>query len=148
MDAVSDRDFIVEFLSNSSLMMTHLSRFAEEIILWSTDEFKFIELDDAFSTGSSIMPQKKNPDMAELIRGKTGRVYGNLMGLLTVLKGTPLTYNKDMQEDKEGMFDTVQTILGSLKIFEGMVRTMTVNTERLHSAVHLTFRMRQNLRIT
>ncbi len=139
MDAVSDRDFIVEFLSNSSLLMAHLSRFAEEIILWSTDEFKFIELDDAFSTGSSIMPQKKNPDMAELIRGKTGRVYGNLMGLLTVLKGTPLTYNKDMQEDKEGMFDTMHTILGSLKIFEGMVRTMTVNTERLHKAVHSDF---------
>lgn len=139
MDAVSDRDFIVEFLSNSSLLMTHLSRFAEEIIIWSTDEFKFIELDDAFSTGSSIMPQKKNPDMAELIRGKTGRVYGNLIGLLTVLKGTPLTYNKDMQEDKEGMFDTVHTILGALKIFEGMVRTMTVNTERLHQAVHSDF---------
>lgn len=139
MDAVSDRDFIVEFLSNSSLVMTHLSRFAEEIIIWSTDEFKFIELDDAFSTGSSIMPQKKNPDMAELIRGKTGRVYGNLMGLLTVLKGTPLTYNKDMQEDKEGMFDTVHTIIGALKIFEGMVRTMTVNTERLHAAVHSDF---------
>ncbi|MCG7436475.1 argininosuccinate lyase [Lysinibacillus sp. FSL R5-0849] len=139
MDAVSDRDFIVEFLSNASLLMAHLSRFAEEIILWSTDEFKFIELDDAFSTGSSIMPQKKNPDMAELIRGKTGRVYGNLMGLLTVLKGTPLTYNKDMQEDKEGMFDTVHTILGSLKIFEGMVRTMTVNKERLQQAVHADF---------
>ncbi|HWK23835.1 MAG TPA: argininosuccinate lyase [Ureibacillus sp.] len=139
MDAVSDRDFIVEFLANSSLLMTHLSRFAEEIIIWSTDEFKFIELDDAFSTGSSIMPQKKNPDMAELIRGKTGRVYGNLMGLLTVLKGTPLTYNKDMQEDKEGMFDTVHTILGALKIFEGMVRTMSVNTVRLHQAVHSDF---------
>ena len=139
MDAVSDRDFVVEFLSNSSLLMTHLSRFAEEIIIWSTDEFKFIELDDAFSTGSSIMPQKKNPDMAELIRGKTGRVFGNLMGLLTVLKGTPLTYNKDMQEDKEGMFDTVHTILGALKIFEGMVRTMTVKTERLHQAVHSDF---------
>ncbi|RHW38382.1 argininosuccinate lyase [Lysinibacillus yapensis] len=139
MDAVSDRDFIVEFLSNSSLLMTHLSRFAEEIIIWSTDEFKFIELDDAFSTGSSIMPQKKNPDMAELIRGKTGRVYGNLMGLLTVLKGTPLTYNKDMQEDKEGMFDTVHTIIGALKIFEGMVRTMTVNVKRLHQAVHSDF---------
>lgn len=139
MDAVSDRDFIVEFLANASLLMTHLSRFAEEIIIWSTDEFKFIELDDAFSTGSSIMPQKKNPDMAELIRGKTGRVYGNLIGLLTVLKGTPLTYNKDMQEDKEGMFDTVHTILGALKIFEGMVRTMTVNTERLNAAVHSDF---------
>lgn len=139
MDAVSDRDFVVEFLANSSLLMTHLSRFAEEIILWSTDEFKFIELDDAFSTGSSIMPQKKNPDMAELIRGKAGRVFGNLMGLLTVLKGTPLTYNKDMQEDKEGMFDTVHTIVGALKIFEGMVRTMTVNSQRLHDAVHSDF---------
>jgi argininosuccinate lyase len=139
MDAVSDRDFIVEFLSNASLLMTHLSRFAEEIIIWSTDEFKFIELSDAFSTGSSIMPQKKNPDMAELIRGKTGRVYGNLIGLLTVLKGTPLTYNKDMQEDKEGMFDTLETIVGSLKIFEGMVRTMNVNTKRLHDAVHSDF---------
>ena len=139
MDAVSDRDFIVEFLSNASLLMTHLSRFAEEIIIWSTDEFKFIELSDAFSTGSSIMPQKKNPDMAELIRGKTGRVYGNLIGLLTVLKGTPLTYNKDMQEDKEGMFDTLETILGSLKIFEGMVRTMKVNSKRLHEAVHSDF---------
>jgi argininosuccinate lyase len=139
MDAVSDRDFIVEFLSNASLVMMHLSRFAEEIILWSSQEFQFIELDDAFATGSSIMPQKKNPDMAELIRGKTGRVYGNLFSLLTTLKGLPLSYNKDMQEDKEGMFDTVQTLLGSLKIFEGMVRTMTVHTERLHSAVHQDF---------
>lgn len=139
MDAVSDRDFIVEFLSNSSLLMAHLSRFAEEIILWSTEEFKFIELDDAFSTGSSIMPQKKNPDMAELIRGKAGRVYGNLMGLLTVLKGIPLAYNKDMQEDKEGMFDTLHTIIGSLKIFEGMVRTMTVSKDTLKKAVHQDF---------
>ncbi|QGM30073.1 argininosuccinate lyase [Bacillus sp. N3536] len=139
MDAVSDRDFIVEFLSNSSLLMTHLSRFAEEIILWSSSEFNFIELDDSFSTGSSIMPQKKNPDMAELIRGKTGRVYGNLMGLLTTLKGLPLAYNKDMQEDKEGMFDTVETIVGSLKIFEGMIRTMTVHTKRLHDTVHKDF---------
>ena len=139
MDAVSDRDFILEFLSNSSLLMAHLSRFAEEIILWSSAEFNFIELDDSFSTGSSIMPQKKNPDMAELIRGKTGRVYGNLMGLLTVIKGLPLAYNKDMQEDKEGMFDTVHTIVGSLKIFEGMVRTMVVHTERLHDTVHKDF---------
>ncbi|WP_397538750.1 argininosuccinate lyase [Rummeliibacillus pycnus] len=139
MDAVSDRDFIVEFLSNSSLLMAHLSRFAEEIILWSSEEFKFIELDDAFSTGSSIMPQKKNPDMAELIRGKAGRVYGNLMGLLTVLKGIPLAYNKDMQEDKEGMFDTLHTIVGALKIFEGMIRTMTVEKETLNKAVHQDF---------
>ena len=139
MDAVSDRDFIMEFLSNSSLLMAHLSRFAEEIILWSSSEFHFIELDDSFSTGSSIMPQKKNPDMAELIRGKTGRVYGNLMSLLTVIKGLPLAYNKDMQEDKEGMFDTVQTVVGSLKIFEGMVGTMTVHQERLHETVHKDF---------
>ena len=139
LDAVSDRDFIVEFLSNSSMLMMHLSRLGEEIILWCSREFQFIELDDAFSTGSSIMPQKKNPDMAELIRGKTGRVYGNLMGLLTVIKGLPLAYNKDMQEDKEGMFDTVQTVVGSLKIFEGMVRTMTVHEERLHETVHKDF---------
>lgn len=139
MDAVSDRDFIVEFLSNASLVMMHLSRFAEEVILWSSQEFQFIELDDAFATGSSIMPQKKNPDMAELIRGKTGRVYGNLFSLLTTLKGLPLAYNKDMQEDKEGMFDTVQTLNGSLQIFEGMVRTMTVHTKRLNEAVHQDF---------
>lgn len=134
MDAVSDRDFILEFLSTSSILMMHLSRFSEEIILWSSQEFKFIDLDDSFSTGSSIMPQKKNPDMAELIRGKTGRVYGNLMGLLTVLKGLPLSYNKDMQEDKEGMFDTVKTVVGSLRIFAGMVQTMKVNEEGMEKA--------------
>ncbi|MEG9297137.1 argininosuccinate lyase [Mangrovibacillus sp. Mu-81] len=135
LDAVSDRDFIVEFLSNSALMMTHLSRLAEEFILWSTEEFRFIELDDSFTTGSSIMPQKKNPDMAELVRGKTGRVNGNLISLLTVLKGLPLAYNKDMQEDKEGMFDTVKTVIGSLKIFTGMIRTMTVKQKRMEEAV-------------
>ncbi|MEH6942382.1 argininosuccinate lyase [Bacillus sp. JJ722] len=139
LDAVSDRDFIVEFLSNSSMMMMHLSRLAEEIILWCSQEFQFIELDDAFSTGSSIMPQKKNPDMAELIRGKTGRVYGNLFGLLTVLKGLPLAYNKDMQEDKEGMFDTVKTITGSLKIFSGMISTMKVRTDVMEKAVKSDF---------
>ncbi|KZE40173.1 argininosuccinate lyase [Bhargavaea cecembensis] len=139
MDAVSDRDFIVEFLSASSLLMAHLSRLAEEIILWSSQEFGFIELDDAFSTGSSIMPQKKNPDMAELIRGKTGRVYGNLIGLLTTLKGLPLAYNKDMQEDKEGMFDTVQTVTGSLRIFAGMIRTMTVNADVMEQEVSKDF---------
>lgn len=139
MDAVSDRDFIVEFLSASSLLMAHLSRLAEEIILWSSQEFGFIELDDAFSTGSSIMPQKKNPDMAELIRGKTGRVYGNLVGLLTTLKGLPLAYNKDMQEDKEGMFDTVRTVTGSLRIFAGMIRTMTVNTDVMEQEVSKDF---------
>lgn len=139
LDAVSDRDFILEFLSNASMLMMHMSRFAEEIILWSSEEFRFIELDDTFSTGSSIMPQKKNPDMAELIRGKTGRVYGNLFGLLTTLKGLPLAYNKDMQEDKEGMFDTVHTLMGSLPIFEGMIRTMTVRTDSMEKAVHSDF---------
>ncbi|RLQ97944.1 argininosuccinate lyase [Falsibacillus albus] len=135
LDAVSDRDFIVEFLSNSSILIMHLSRFAEEIILWASQEFQFIELDDAYATGSSIMPQKKNPDMAELIRGKTGRVYGHLIGMLTTLKGLPLAYNKDMQEDKEGMFDTAQTIQRSLDIFAGMVETMKVNESNLASAV-------------
>jgi len=135
LDAVSDRDFIVEFLSNSSMLMMHLSRLGEEIILWCSREFQFIELDDAFSTGSSIMPQKKNPDMAELIRGKTGRVYGNLFGLMTVLKGLPLAYNKDMQEDKEGMFDTVKTVTGSLKIFAGMITTLKVKSTEMKKAV-------------
>ncbi|WP_163101233.1 argininosuccinate lyase [Peribacillus alkalitolerans] len=139
LDAVSDRDFIVEFLSHSSILFMHLSRLSEEIILWSSQEFQFIELDDAFSTGSSIMPQKKNPDMAELIRGKTGRVYGNLFGLLTVLKGLPLAYNKDMQEDKEGMFDTVKTVIGSLKIFTGMISTMKVNTAVMEKATKSDF---------
>lgn len=139
MDAVSDRDFIVEFLSNASMTIMHLSRFAEEMIIWSSQEFQFIELADAFSTGSSIMPQKKNPDMAELVRGKTGRVFGHLVSLLTVLKGLPLAYNKDMQEDKEGMFDTVHTLMGSLKIFAGMIDTMSVNENRLKKAVNEDF---------
>jgi argininosuccinate lyase len=139
LDAVSDRDFIIEFLSNSSMLMMHLSRFCEELILWSSQEFQFIEIDDTFATGSSIMPQKKNPDMAELIRGKTGRVYGNLFGLLTVMKGTPLAYNKDMQEDKEGMFDTVKTVTGSLKIFAGMITTMKVNTNIMDRATKQDF---------
>jgi argininosuccinate lyase len=134
LDAVSDRDFILEFLSSSSILMMHLSRLSEEIILWSSQEFRFVDLDDSFATGSSIMPQKKNPDMAELIRGKTGRVYGNLVGLLTVLKGLPLAYNKDMQEDKEGMFDTVKTVTGSLKIFAGMIRTMKVRSDIMKNA--------------
>ncbi|MBT2638481.1 MULTISPECIES: argininosuccinate lyase [unclassified Bacillus (in: firmicutes)] len=139
LDAVSDRDFILEFLSDSSILMMHLSRLCEELILWSSEEFQFIELSDAFTTGSSIMPQKKNPDMAELIRGKTGRVYGSLMGLLTVLKGLPLAYNKDMQEDKEGMFDTVKTVKGSLKIFAGMVSSMKVRTEEMAESVKKDF---------
>jgi argininosuccinate lyase len=138
-DAVSDRDFIIEFLSNSAMLMMHLSRFCEELILWSSQEFQFVEIDDAFATGSSIMPQKKNPDMAELIRGKTGRVYGNLFGLLTVMKGTPLAYNKDMQEDKEGMFDTVKTVIGSLKIFAGMIETMKVNVDVMEKATKQDF---------
>jgi len=126
MDAVSDRDFIIEFCAASSIVMMHLSRFCEEIILWSSLEFDFIELDDAYSTGSSIMPQKKNPDAAELIRGKTGRVYGNLMLLLTVMKGLPLAYNKDMQEDKEALFDTVDTVKKCVVIFEKMISTVKV----------------------
>lgn len=135
LDAVSDRDYIVETLHNISLTMVHLSRFSEEIIFWSTDEAKFITLSDAFSTGSSIMPQKKNPDMAELIRGKVGRTTGHLMSMLVTLKGLPLAYNKDMQEDKEGLFDAIHTIKGSLKIFEGLLDTMTVNTNRLNETV-------------
>ncbi|MEJ7188297.1 argininosuccinate lyase [Staphylococcus warneri] len=135
LDAVSDRDYIVETLHNISLTMVHLSRFSEEIIFWSTDEAKFITLSDAFSTGSSIMPQKKNPDMAELIRGKVGRTTGHLMSMLVTLKGLTLAYNKDMQEDKEGLFDAIHTIKGSLKIFEGMLDTMTVNTNRLNETV-------------
>ena len=115
--------------------MTHISRLSEEVVLWSSEEFEFIELDDSFCTGSSIMPQKKNPDVPELLRGKTGRVYGNLIGLLTVLKGLPLAYNKDLQEDKEGMFDTVETLTGSLKLLAPMIETMTVNKEKMYQAV-------------
>ncbi|MDQ0245899.1 argininosuccinate lyase [Bacillus fengqiuensis] len=139
MDAVSDRDFILEFLSNSSMLMMHLSRFCEELILWSSQEFQFVEIDDTYATGSSIMPQKKNPDMAELIRGKTGRVYGNLFGLLTIMKGLPLAYNKDLQEDKEGMFDTVTTVEGCLTIFAGMISTMVVNEEKMEQTTKQDF---------
>jgi argininosuccinate lyase len=134
LDSVSDRDFALEFLSAAAIVMMHLSRFSEELILWSTSEFKFIELSDGFCTGSSIMPQKKNPDVPELVRGKTGRVYGNLMALLTVMKSLPLAYNKDMQEDKEPLFDTIDTIKGSLKIFADMIREMWVNVETMRSA--------------
>lgn len=126
LDSVSDRDYAIETLSALSLIMIHLSRFSEEIILWCTGEFNFIELDDSYSTGSSIMPQKKNPDVAELVRGKTGRVYGDLMTLLTVMKGIPLAYNKDMQEDKEALFDGLDTALLSLQTFNGMIKTMKV----------------------
>lgn len=139
MDAVSDRDFILEFLSNSSLLMMHLSRLCEELLLWSSHEFNFVSLSDNYSTGSSIMPQKKNPDMAELIRGKSGRVYGNLMSLLTVMKGLPLTYNKDLQEDKEGMFDSADTILTSLNVMDGMLSTMTVNRVNMEKATEQDF---------
>ncbi|RIX47329.1 argininosuccinate lyase [Paenibacillus nanensis] len=139
LDAVSDRDFILEFLSHASIIMMHLSRLSEELILWSSTEFRFVELDDAFCTGSSIMPQKKNPDVPELVRGKTGRVYGNLVGLLTVLKSLPLAYNKDMQEDKEGMFDTVKTLQGALQLFAPMIATMKVNGDRMRQAVNQDF---------
>lgn len=131
LDSVSDRDYVIETLSALSMIMMHLSRFSEEIILWCTNEFSFIELDDEYSTGSSIMPQKKNPDVAELIRGKTGRVYGDLMTLLTVMKGIPLAYNKDMQEDKEALFDAIDTVNLSLKTFAGMINTMRVNATNM-----------------
>ena len=139
MDAVSDRDFILEFLSNASLLMMHLSRFCEALLLWSSHEFKFVSLSDAYSTGSSIMPQKKNPDMAELIRGKTGRVYGNLTALLTVMKGLPLAYNKDLQEDKEGMFDSADTIITSLTVMNGMLSTLTVNRVNMEKSTEQDF---------
>ncbi|MBQ7048866.1 MAG: argininosuccinate lyase [Clostridia bacterium] len=133
-DGVSDRDFCLELMSAFSIMMMHLSRFSEEIIFWSSWECKFIELDDSYTTGSSIMPQKKNPDMAELVRGKTGRVYGNLMALLTTLKGLPLAYNKDMQEDKEAVFDSIDTVKMCLRVFAPMVRTMRVLTDNMYAA--------------
>ena len=133
-DGVSDRDFCVEMLSCCSLIMTHLSRFSEEIILWCSWEFKFVTLSDEYTTGSSIMPQKKNPDMAELCRGKTGRVYGDLMTMLTILKGLPLAYNKDMQEDKEAVFDGVETVIKCLTIFEKMIVSMKANTENMKKA--------------
>ena len=135
MDAVGDRDFSIEFLSTSAILMMHLSRFSEELIIWSTSEFGFIELDDSFCTGSSIMPQKKNPDVPELVRGKTGRVYGNLMSLLTTMKSLPLAYNKDMQEDKEPLFDTIDTVKASLLIYSKMIGTIKLNRDRLGEAV-------------
>jgi argininosuccinate lyase len=135
MDAVSDRDFVLEYEAAAGIGMMHLSRMAEEIILWSAAEFDFIEIDEAYATGSSIMPQKKNPDVAELARGKTGRVYGKLMALLTTMKGLPLSYNKDMQEDKEGFFDTVDTILSTLEVFTGMVKSLRIKTESTERAV-------------
>ena len=139
LDGVSDRDFCAEMMSAIAILMMHLSRFSEEIILWSSWEFKFVELSDAYTTGSSIMPQKKNPDMAELVRGKTGRVYGDLMALLTTLKGLPLAYNKDMQEDKESIFDAVDTVKMCLQVFSGMVATMTANCENMKRAAQKGF---------
>jgi len=129
-DAVSDRDFVIEYESAAAVAMMHLSRLAEELTLWSSAEFGFVEMDDAYATGSSMMPQKKNPDVAELARGKVGRVYGNLMGILTVMKSLPLSYNRDLQEDKEGLFDTVDTLLATLDVTAGMVNTMRVNPDR------------------
>ena len=131
LDGVSDRDFLLDYLSAASICMMHLSRFCEELILWNTNEFRFVEMDDAFATGSSIMPQKKNPDVAELIRGKTGRVYGDLMGLLTVMKGLPLAYNKDMQEDKEAFFDARDTLVKGLTVFTAMLRTVTFRKDNM-----------------
>lgn len=138
-DGVSDRDYAVDFLEACALIMMHLSRFSEEIILYNSQEFRFINLDDAFTTGSSIMPQKKNPDIAELVRGKTGRCYGNLMALLTTMKGIPLAYNKDMQEDKEPVFDSYDTVVMSLKTFTGMIRTLSVNKENMMEAARTGF---------
>jgi len=134
LDAVADRDFVLEYEATASICMMHLSRLAEEIVLWSSAEFDFIELDEAYATGSSIMPQKKNPDVAELARGKTGRVYGSLMALLTTMKGLPLAYNRDMQEDKQGLFDTVDTLLSTLEAFAGMVGTLKVKAENTAKA--------------
>ena len=134
MDSVSDRDYVIELLSALSTVMMHLSRFSEEIIVWNTNEYRFIELDDAYSTGSSIMPQKKNPDIAELVRGKTGRVYGALMSILTTMKGLPLAYNKDMQEDKELSFDAFDTVKGCISLFKGMIDTMKFNNKRMEAS--------------
>ena len=137
MDSVSDRDYVIELLSALSTIMMHLSRFSEEIIIWNTNEYQFVEIDDAYSTGSSIMPQKKNPDIAELVRGKTGRVYGALMSMLTTMKGIPLAYNKDMQEDKELTFDAYDTVKGCLALFTGMLATMKFNTANMEASAKL-----------
>ena len=139
LDGVSDRDFCAEFLSALSILMMHLSRLSEELILWTSWEFGFVELSDAYTTGSSIMPQKKNSDMAELIRGKTGRVYGDLVGLLTMLKGLPMAYNKDMQEDKEGVFDACDTVSMCLPVMTGMIETMTAKPEAMKKAAQRGF---------
>ena len=134
MDSVSDRDYVIELLSALSTIMMHLSRFSEEIIIWNTNEYQFVDIDDAYSTGSSIMPQKKNPDIAELIRGKTGRVYGALISMLTTMKGIPLAYNKDMQEDKEFTFDAIDTVKGCISLFNGMIDTMKFKKENMEAS--------------
>ena len=139
LDGVSDRDFVIETISCCSMIMMHLSRFCEELIIWSTDEFRFVEMDDAYSTGSSIMPQKKNPDVAELIRGKAGRVYGNLMSILTTMKGLPLAYNKDMQEDKEALFNSLDTVKKCINVFTGMISTTKFNTHQMEQGALLGF---------
>ena len=133
MDSVSDRDYLLELLSDLAIISMHLSRLSEEIIIWNTDEYRFVEMDDTYSTGSSIMPQKKNPDIAELIRGKSGRVYGSLISLLTTMKGLPLAYNKDMQEDKEMSFDAIDTVKSLIKLMSGMLSSMKFNNERMAS---------------
>lgn len=139
MDSVADRDYVIEFLSALSTIMMHLSRFSEEIIIWNSNEYGFVEIDDAYSTGSSIMPQKKNPDIAELVRGKTGRVYGALTAILTTMKGLPLAYNKDMQEDKELTFDAIDTVKGCLALFTGMLRTMTFKKDVMEKSAMMGF---------
>ena len=136
MDGVSDRDYLIEYLSAMATIMMHLSRFSEEIIIWNSNEYKFVEIDDAYSTGSSIMPQKKNPDIAELVRGKTGRVYGALMSLLTTMKGIPLAYNKDMQEDKELSFDAMDTTKGCIALFTGMLDTLKFNKDVMRKSAN------------
>ena len=134
MDSVSDRDYVIELLAAFSTIMMHMSRFCEEIIMWNSNEYRFVEIDDAYSTGSSIMPQKKNPDIAELVRGKTGRVYGALTSILTTMKGIPLAYNKDMQEDKELTFDAIDTVKGCLALFTGMISTMQFNKQNMEAS--------------
>jgi argininosuccinate lyase len=145
LDAVSDRDFVIEYEAAAAIAMMHLSRLAEELVLWSSGEFGFVEIGEAYTTGSSIMPQKKNPDAAELARGKTGRVYGHLVGMLTTMKSLPLAYNRDMQEDKEGLFDTVDTLHSSLDVFAGMVKTVKVNTERIAQAMRTDYMLATDL---
>jgi argininosuccinate lyase len=145
LDAVSDRDFVIEYEAAAAITMMHLSRLAEELVLWSSSEFGFIEMGEAYATGSSIMPQKKNPDAAELVRGKTGRVYGHLVGMLTAMKSLPLAYNRDLQEDKEGLFDTMDTLQSSLEVFAGMMKTVRVNGDRIAQAMKTDYMLATDL---